>query len=105
MEKVISLTAAIFGLVAVIGGWIFSLGVLWQKSRELSKRMGETEQKLATVEEKVEGHLFNTTIHRDPDRDNREMELLRREVHSIREDIKNLPDRFLALFQSLHTTK
>jgi len=102
MEKAITLTIAIFGFLAVIGGWIFSLGVLWQRIKDLSDRMTKSEQQGTETADVLTAHLANTNVHRDPDRDQREIELLRKEVHSIREDIKNLPDRFLTLFRSLN---
>lgn len=105
MEKLLTISLSVFGALAVVGGWIFALGVLWQQSKELKARMDKTSETVATLEEDARRHVMNTNIHRDPDRDNRELELLRREVHSIREDIKNLPAQFVTLFQSLHNQK
>ena len=105
MEKILTISLSVFGALAVVGGWIFALGVLWQQSKELKARMDKTSETVATLEEDARRHVMNINIHRDPERDNRELELLRKEVHSIRDDIKNLPAQFVALFKTMSTDK
>lgn len=88
MEKIITLTITIFGALAVIGGWIFALGVLYQSLKEVRTRLNELIKDFVDRGIKFDAHVVNNTIHRDPERDGMVLRRIEEKLDTLEKDFR-----------------
>lgn len=77
-----------YGLIVVLIGWAFQAGVYYNHLKKVREDLQQLKLEVAADTARLNLHLLDGQIHRDPFRDERAMEALRRELKDSLADLK-----------------